>query len=71
MAFDKHADRGLKKVWFGIVECYQINFLEIGIEKEHIYFFVHLKGYETYNVAQEYNIVTKEIFSSKETIMGW
>ena len=38
--FDEQVDAALKEVYLGIAERYQVKFLEIGTDKDHVHFLV-------------------------------
>jgi len=64
VVFDKEVDEELKEVCLGIAERYQIKFLEIGTDKDHVHFLV--QSVPTYSVTKLVtmikSITAKEIF---------
>ena len=72
--FSKEVDKTLKEVCLQIEARYQIKFLEIGTDKDHVHFLV--QSVPTYSVTKTMikSITAREIFKvhrSKEAIMGW
>jgi putative transposase len=53
--FDTSVDRILKEVCLGIENCYQIKFIEIGTDKDHVHFLV--QSVPTYNVTRIVTII--------------
>ena len=64
VVFDKAVDEVLKTVCLEIEKCYQIKFLEIGTDKDHVHFLV--QSVPTYNVTKVVttikSLTAKEIF---------
>jgi len=64
VVFDKEVDEELKEVCLGIAERYQIKFLEIGTDKDHVHLLV--QSVPTYSVTKLVtmikSITAKEIF---------
>ena len=50
VVFDGGVDRGLKEVCLEIEQRYQIKFLEIGMDKDHVHFFIQVVP--TYSVTK-------------------
>ena len=50
VVFDEDVDNVLKEVCLGIANRYQINFVEIGTDKDHVHFLV--QSVPTYSVTK-------------------
>ena len=63
-ALDAQVDEVLKEACLGIGKCYQVKFLEIGTDKDHVHFLV--QSVPTYSVTKIVTLVksltAKEIF---------
>jgi putative transposase len=62
--FDEHVDKELKEVCLSIAERYQVKFLEIGTDKDHVHFLV--QSVPTYSVTKLVTLIksltAREIF---------
>ena len=47
--FDQKVDQELRDIWMEIEKRYEIRFLEIGVDKDHVHFLV--KSIPTYSVT--------------------
>ena len=76
VVFDKEVDETLKVVCLEIAKRYEINFLEIGIDKDHVHFLI--QSVPKYSVTQIIRIIksitAKKIFEkhpqAKEQLWG-
>lgn len=63
--FDESVDQVLKNVCLALVQRYQINFLEIGIDKDHVSndnYFSHRRQFKlTHELVQK--IVTPQVYA--------
>jgi len=64
VVFDDHVDQVLQGVCLEIEKCYQLKFLEIGTDKDHVHFLV--QSLPTYSVTKLVTLIksitAKEIF---------
>lgn len=62
--FDESVDGVLRKVCLEIEKCYEIKFIEIGVDKDHVHFLV--QSVSTYSVTKLMvmlkSLIAKEIF---------
>ena len=62
--FDERVDQVLKEVCLGIAERYQVKFMEIGTDKDHVHFLV--QSVPTYSVARLVTLIksltAREVF---------
>jgi len=74
--FDQEVDETLKVICLEIAKRYDINFLEIGIDKDHVYFLIQSvpKYSATQNIRIIKSITAKKIFAKhpqvKEQLWG-
>ena len=67
VVFDDEVDLELKKVWLEIGKRFEINFLEIGTDKDHVHFLVQsVPMYSPKKIVQTIKSITaREIFKRK------
>ena len=64
VVFDEEVDKVLKEVCLGLEQRYEVKFLEIGTDKDHVHFLVQsVPGYSVTKVVRTIKSVTaREIF---------
>jgi putative transposase len=70
VVFDEEVDRELKNICLEIAERFEINFLEVGTDKDHVHFLVQsVPTYSPKKVVQTIKSITaREIFRRKPEV---
>ena len=70
VVFDDEVDLELKKVWLEIGKRFEINFLEIGTDKDHVHFLVQsVPMYSPKKIVETIKSITaREIFKRKPSV---
>ena len=78
VVFTDEVDRGLREVCMEITKRYEISFIEIGVDKDHVHFFSYTVCTDEQSWSDSTNSEghnsegdIKESAISKEAVVGW